>query len=404
MGNTIKEEFEEYLRNLVDEITENILLDDMQKLYDNYSTGFSEFKETATLAKQTEQENREKIETEINEFQNLQNQIKSMMKIVDHALDLMNGGYKDVFANFSERVIQLNEDQKEALVQDINHTYEQKIIKLQKALGEYQASLIKELKENFDTDQLKIYTVQMQSVVEAVEYAVDRINQEYHQFFSTYSSDVQAMNQEERSKFTKEVKAVIQKEHKDIELAVRRMNQDYYAELSKLIPANQLECLENSLQVGNTKIEQLQNSSDSGQKRIEEAIMTSAKEESEKMDEINASLSGIKKCLNDQCELMKSNEEQSTLRLNDLQQELNQEREKNNKIKRGFMVMNGATLILLSYLFLMLEPWTNVRTEKAIGLTLALLPFVIAGGVYLRKSQKNVISQYAVENKVNGKL
>lgn len=370
MSNTIREEFEEYLDNLVNEITCNILLDDMEELYNKYSSGFSQFEIMVNTAKETDEENRDKVASEIKAFQSLQDHIRSMIKKVDHALKLIDNGYQDVFKQFSARVHQINEDEKKKIAKEINDVYDQKIKALKKSLQEYDK--------------------QIQSAVKTVDEAEKKITQEYRNFFVEYSKDVQALNDKERSKFSKDVQEVITKEYEKLKKVVQEVKKENQKVIEKVLVDGPLEKVNNNVQTSIEKIDQLGKDAKAGKLSIQEMIATASKKELEQLDEMKEELEVVKGTVNDQYTFLKSENEQMILLLCDIQQQLEKERERNSKMRRIFAIVNGSIFIFTLYSFLAIEPWEFIGLGKA--LLVGAMPFGIVSVLFNRESVRKKLN------------
>ncbi len=243
MAKDIRGEFEEYIEELVTEISRKIFLEDLKEICEKYQKQLFQYEQLIAKAEGAAEKMDEFTETEEANIRGLSQNVNYELTQVNQTVQQLTEDYTRIFHEFSEKVNLLNQNERKAFIDTLDKKIAEYEAVMVKRLDKEYESLFTQLFQDFEkicaennlqykdfqelvetareayaaiVKQQESSLLQMQQVddtidsnLQSISAQIGELNNCYEEVFHQFSRKVSSLNEKERALFIEEVQQVL---------------------------------------------------------------------------------------------------------------------------------------------------------------------------------------------------
>ena len=229
--NGLQNEFEEFIKNIIEQVSEEIYLEDLKRIYDSYQECLNGMQTQTKYLSDSAEQIKEERQTVMENMTSVRTEMEENTGRIEKALDIFYSGYKDILRQYEEKIVFLNEAER-------NHYNNQ----FQSILVETREKEKQELEESFRQCETKIKELtgtiatteslnQVTEELEQVRTALENTTSlKYAQTLTDFESQLKSVGLQERKTMEEKLKEAFQNESEKI----KQMLQSYKTSLTQL--------------------------------------------------------------------------------------------------------------------------------------------------------------------------
>ena len=336
MANEIKNEFETYIEQLVDTISKDIFMEDLQKVCNHYIEQLEECKKLYTEHTDKDKKFIEKAENSVNQITSLQESLKEKLDYVNSSIEQLNTNCEDVLQEYSTQVHEINDELRTEFIGKFSDTVKNLQRELVMELNGCNTNIKESLQNTITAENLENYVAKVEESTAKITESLHMLNSGYEEVFNSYTERLGAHGEAVRERFQKIVEQFMQQSVEGFSVSLKDMEKH-------ISSREQVEKMHQDMDLQCKEIKQKQMSYDTKLAQIVKII-----------------------------------EKQERLRL-----QTERENRQNRKILYLLSVGNMFLISLVFFTILILQPWSDIAIVPIVIFCVLLLG-VLVGGVFLK--------------------
>ena len=229
--NGLQNEFEEFIKNIIEQVSEEIYLEDLKRIYDSYQECLNGMQTQTKYLSDSAEQIKEERQTVMENMTSVRTEMEENTGRIEKALDIFYSGYKDILRQYEEKIVFLNEAERN----HYNNQFQSILVETrEKEKQELEASFrqcetkIKELTGTIaTTESLNQVTEELEQVRTALEHTTSL---KYAQTLTEFESQLKSVGLQERKTMEEKLREAFQNESEKI----KQMLQSYKTSLTQL--------------------------------------------------------------------------------------------------------------------------------------------------------------------------
>lgn len=208
MGNHgLQNEFEEFIQNIIQQVSEEIYLEDLKKIYDSYQECLKGIQVQTGKLSENAIQMKEERQAAANDLSAMKEEMEENTGRVEKALDIFYNGYREILRQYEEKIVFLNHKEREGYKKQF-----------QEMIVETREKEKRELEENFRQWEGKIENL---TGTIATTESLYRVADELEHVRETVQNTTDSKYLEKLTDFENKLKNAGLRERKDMEEKVR---------------------------------------------------------------------------------------------------------------------------------------------------------------------------------------
>ena len=216
MAESMRDEFQQLVQTMVEEISEKIFMTQLEEICHQFSEQLGDYKEAIRDGKQASDEVVAYAKNNKNSVQQLEGMVQGELGEIRNMIQQVSGEYRKIFDGFSREVTNLNDAQRNAFLDALRDAVGregQELTSKLKHMLDDNIKLGQELSQKLEEQQgaLAVTEQNMNDGFSDIKSVIHRMDNQYQEIFKGFSQKVSALNETERKKFLKELDQVFDK-------------------------------------------------------------------------------------------------------------------------------------------------------------------------------------------------
>ena len=221
--NGLQNEFEEFIKNIIEQVSEEIYLEDLKRIYDSYQECLNGMQTQTKYLSDSAEQIKEERQTVMENMTSVRTEMEENTGRIEKALDIFYSGYKDILRQYEEKIVFLNEAER-------NHYNNQ----FQSILVETREKEKQELEESFRQCETKIK--EMTGTIATTE-SLNHVTEELEQVRTALENTTSLKYAQTLTEFESQLKSVGLQERKTMEEKLREAFQNESEKIKQMLQA-----------------------------------------------------------------------------------------------------------------------------------------------------------------------
>lgn len=232
MGNQgLQNEFEEFIQNIIQQVSEEIYLEDLKKIYDSYQECLKGMQTQTKKLSENAIQMKEERQAAANDLSAMKEEMEENTGRVEKALDIFYNGYREILRQYEEKIVFLNHKERESYTKQFQEmlvdTREKEKQDLEESFRQWKGK-IENLTGSIATTHSLYHVIgELEQVQETIKNTTDS---KYLEKLTDFENKLKNAGLRERQDMEEKVKAAFQAESEK----TKQMLQQYQKSLAEV--------------------------------------------------------------------------------------------------------------------------------------------------------------------------
>lgn len=212
-SNGLQNEFEEFIQNIIQQVSEEIYLEDLKKIYDSYQECLKGMQSQTKKLSENAVQMKEERQNAAEDLNAMKTEMEESTERVEKALDIFYNGYKEILRQYEEKIVFLNDKERQDYIKQfqsvIVETREKEKRELEDSFKQWEDKIQKLTGTIATAESIYQVTDELEQVRETIKNTTDL---KYLEKLTDFENKLKDAGLRERKDMENKVKAVFQAE------------------------------------------------------------------------------------------------------------------------------------------------------------------------------------------------